>query len=133
MAVKVVGITGGTLTVGGVDFEIESGTLKIEQEKIEYVPIGGTGWVKMYPGGKKKVTGNIKGAIDTDLMGSGPMPAPLNITAETSFSLAIGPYLAPVHTISGNCVVTDWDIKSDNKGLSEFSANFESSGLVTYA
>ena len=124
---KILGITGGKLTIGGVDYLVESGSLKLEQEKIEYAPIGGNGWAVQIPGGKKKGSGSIKGAVDTALLGAGTYPAPFS-EAEVAFAFTIG-----AKTISGNCVVSDIDFKSENKGLLEFTANFETSGVVSYA
>ena len=77
---KVVAITGGTLKIGAqgteVDFEIESGELKYEFEKIPFTPNGGDGWEYQIPGGKKKATGSIKGFCDTDKMGARDVPHP---------------------------------------------------------
>lgn len=128
IANKIVGINGGTITIGGVDYEIESGSVKFEVEKIPYAPIGGNGWQQLAVNGLKKVTGNIKGAVDTTLVGGTGAPKPMNLTALSAFSFAVGSY-----TIAGNCYVTDLDIKAENKGLNEFTANFESSGEVTFA
>ena len=125
IANKIVGINGGTITIGSTNYEIESGTLKLEVEKITYAPIAGLGWQEIAVDGLKKVTGNIKGALDVTLNAG---CAPWTPGALSSFSFSIGST-----TISGSCYVTDFDIKAENKGLQEFTANFESSGVVTYA
>jgi hypothetical protein len=128
----------GTITLDSIDYEIDGGAIKFEMEKIEYTPINDDGWARQYAGGKRKITGNIKGAVDVSMLGSGTWPAPMvdpstAVTVPFVFTIGNATLNTTTKTISGDCVVYDLDFKLADKGLLEFTANFESSGVCTFA
>lgn len=127
---KVVGITGGTITLNSIDYLITSGSLKVEMEKLEYKPLAGDGWVEQVTGGCRKCSGSIKGAVDTTKLSAGAdgLPIPMSSTAAIPFNYNCFGGI----TATGNCVVYDMDFNVTEK-LVEFTANWESTGAVTFA
>jgi hypothetical protein len=118
----------GNITIGGVDFQAEGSGLKLEMEKVSYVPMGGVPWEIQVPGGVKKVTGSIEYAFDDSLSGAGTYPAPFSDSL-----VGVVFNIDSVHTLTFQAALYDLDIKKASKGLTKVTANFESSGAVTYA
>jgi hypothetical protein len=119
---KSLGIT-GTITVDSVDYQCESANAKLEMEKIPLDIIGGDGWTQQVCGGVKKCTGSIEF----------PMDATLGIPTLTSSLVAVVFNIDATHSLSFQAALYDVDVKKSNKGLTKVTANFESSGAVTYS
>jgi hypothetical protein len=118
----------GAVTIGGTDFQCEAANVKLEMEKIPLDIIGGTGWTIQVPGGIKKLTGSIEVPFDDTLSGSGTYPAPFSDSL-----VAVVFNIDTAHSLTFSAALYDVDVKKSNKGLTKVTANFESSGAVTYA
>jgi len=127
---KLPGITSGTITIGGTDYEISSGDITISKEELEYTAISGDALA--YPtqieGGKVWAEGSIEAAWDTTLAGSGAFPAPFNPTALAAVVVNIG-----AKSLSFQAMVSKVQIKKAESGLVTISCDFKSSGAITFA
>jgi hypothetical protein len=121
----------GTVTIGGVDFQLTNASCKIEVEKNEYVALGSTGWVSQILGGVKKATGTAEFAFDDTLVSGTSNGLPKPLTDGTTLAAMV--INIDTHSLSFNAAVYDWDLKKPNKGLTTVSVTYESDGPVTYA
>jgi len=122
---KVLGIT-AAVTIGGVDYQLSKITFKIDQEKIEYVYMGGGGWGTQIPGGVKKASGNFEFAVDTTTQG-GTYVDPFTDSLVT-FAIPVGS-----RSLSFSAVISDMEVEKNATGLIMGKGNYASSGAVTYS
>lgn len=125
---KVLGIT-GAVTLGGVDYQIESIDYKIEVEKNPFTPIGGNGWRQQITGGERFISGSFEFPLDTTLVTpSGGLLAPLT---DTLAPMVI--HLDDSHSISFTAYVNELGGDKKSKGIHKIKCAFESSDIPTFS
>ena len=127
---KLPAITSGTITIGGVDFEISSGEITLNKEDIEYTPMTGNSlaYAVQIPGGKVSAEGSIEAAWDTTKSGTGDFPAPFTPDALASAVVNVG-----AKALSFDCMVQKLSIKKGESGVVSMSCDYKSSGTITYS
>ena len=124
---KQIGVTSGTVTIGGTDLEISSCSATYTQEEIEYTPCGSSGWQVQVPGGKRVVEGSCEAAWDSSIQGSGTYPLPFDDDL-VSMVLNVG-----TNSLTFSAAVYNMAIEKSNEGLVSYNFDYKSSGTVTYA
>lgn len=124
---KVIGLLTAPV-IGGVDYQLTKVTIKLEMEKVEYVPMGQGGWKYQIPGGAKVVTGSFEGGFDSTLNTSSNSGAGIEpfTNAATTIAVTIGG-----HAISFTAVVYDVEIDKSSTGLVTIKGSYESSGPIS--
>jgi hypothetical protein len=112
---KILGIVTAP-TIGGIDYQLNKITAKLEQEKIEYVPMGAPGgWKTTLPGGAQVLSGSFEGAADTAGLGQGMTP--YSSSTNVTFSLICG--------LSFSAVITDVELEQSSTGLATIKGNYQ--------
>ena len=123
----------GTVTFNATDYGCTDFSLKLDQEKCEYVPMGSDGSRVQVPGGVHGCSGSFTFVADATLLGDGTGgPGPYNNTALVPIVATYGAS-GSTHSFTFSAAVYDLSIKKNSKGLLEVSGSYESSGTITWA
>jgi len=127
---KLPAITSGTITIGGVDYEISSGDITLSKEEIEYTKMTGDALAhpEQIPGGKVWAEGSIEAAWDTSKASGSDYPAPFTPTALAAVVANIG-----AKSLSFSAMVSKLAIKKGESGVVSITCDFKSSGAITFA